>query len=287
MREKTALRPGDAVEAYSAEDGAWLPAVLVDIGRLGPESCTIRWEEGQTEVELELLDVRHCRCALSKKERLFVREERLARLRKMLPLAVEDLHDPTDVYMVWRTFRVADGIALGVDDPDFLEGKAACVANSSDVCHLALEERVGEPMPLHKLAGAHAQTFGVGTSKYLGTSFKDFVKSHFDYDDHSKMVLPFGDLEEARAAKRRKLDSDKQLGSALVEYLKSVGGTGKIGKDLLRFPAVADALSDATSRTEQGDRVRNFVRSDSRFDVSKSGSTMKLVWGQLVGRGGW
>lgn len=276
MKEKVSFKIGQAVEAFCVIEEKWLPAQLT---KMEGNSYTVTWDDkDDAESELGLLDIRHCRFALSTKERKGVaREVRLGQLRGLLPLILTDLHDPNDIYMVWRFFRIADGIALDPEDPDFLEGTEACVANSFDVCQSALEEADGQTLPLHKLAGVHAHTFGVGSTKFLGMSFQEFVKSHFALDESSKMVRPLGGAEEVRAAKRQKLDSDRHLANALVRFLHLAGGTSTINKALLEFPEVCDAFSDVVSKTQKQQKIRHLVRCDNRFNVSKSGRTITLA----------
>eukprot|EP00929_Paragymnodinium_shiwhaense_P001616 TRINITY_DN101854_c0_g1_i1.p1 TRINITY_DN101854_c0_g1~~TRINITY_DN101854_c0_g1_i1.p1 ORF type:complete len:506 (+),score=73.73 TRINITY_DN101854_c0_g1_i1:195-1520(+) len=271
---RVAFKVGDSIVAYSVTEEEWLDATILEVE--DGNNYRIKWADADCEETLPFLDLRHKKKDLSKKDRLVARDERLEQLRNQLPYALADLHSKEDVMMTWRTFRVRDGVAVDSEDPTFLEGPAACVANSYDVCQKMLED-AGEPVFLHKLAGHHAETFGVGTSKFLGQSFQEFVTDHFELEEPSKLVSLFASQEEAAAAKRRRVESDANLRDALTRFCQANGGTCKINKALMKSPEMREALSDLPTQTQQNRRLRTFVLADPTFRTSKSGNTVSLA----------
>eukprot|EP00929_Paragymnodinium_shiwhaense_P008162 TRINITY_DN112101_c0_g1_i1.p1 TRINITY_DN112101_c0_g1~~TRINITY_DN112101_c0_g1_i1.p1 ORF type:complete len:580 (-),score=54.24 TRINITY_DN112101_c0_g1_i1:406-2145(-) len=266
---------GDAVLAYSKTEQEWLDATVV--GLKDGINFRIKWADGDCEETLSFLELRHKPgVTRSKRDRSLVRDERVTGLQALLPYALHGLNNREDILMTWRSFRIIDGVALDREDPKFLEGPAACVANSYDFCRKLIED-AGGSLFLHKLAELHAGTFGIGASKFLGQTFQEFVEVHFFMDGLKVSVSESKKTEDAVAVKRRSKESDARLRNAIIRCCQANNGAWTFVKALVKDPAVLEALSDIPSRTLRRRRITDFVLNDYAFKTSKSGNTIQLA----------
>eukprot|EP00929_Paragymnodinium_shiwhaense_P069667 TRINITY_DN3513_c0_g1_i2.p1 TRINITY_DN3513_c0_g1~~TRINITY_DN3513_c0_g1_i2.p1 ORF type:complete len:956 (-),score=284.43 TRINITY_DN3513_c0_g1_i2:126-2993(-) len=291
VEEDATYQVGAAIECFCQERNRYISATVttvlpdgmygVEFGEAGADADAESKEHivGHSAVKAPSgKRVRQREPANQRRARQMDAAERRSELRQELPINVARLSDDAELALVYRSFRVINGIAIAPDNDLFLEGHAACLANSVDVLRKVLE-RAGEPMPLKALAAAHTETFGFGYTdvKGLGMKFERFAKEIFSFDEGTERVKLREDKEEEVDARDRLTLKELELQDAVQEFLQKSEGKAVITL-MLKSAAVNDALmfGEELTELERFTKVRAFAQAHSQFNLSKSGKMVML-----------
>eukprot|EP00929_Paragymnodinium_shiwhaense_P112969 TRINITY_DN8122_c0_g1_i2.p1 TRINITY_DN8122_c0_g1~~TRINITY_DN8122_c0_g1_i2.p1 ORF type:complete len:486 (-),score=42.37 TRINITY_DN8122_c0_g1_i2:38-1495(-) len=264
----------DLVVAYSKKDGTWSNATVT--GLVDGINFRIKWAHAKRAETVSFVELRHKPGSTnSKRVNLVAPDDRVIELRHMLPYALHGLRSREDMLATWRTYRVLGGAALGPEDSAFLEGCAACIANSYDVCRKIIRD-AGGSIALPTLAELHSGTFGGNAAKYLGQPFKEFVTAHFTVDgvtvrDPQKQGV-------VKTAKKSRTSSDSQLRNAIASCCQSNDAEWTTVTELLRDEGVLAALSEVPEGERQR-RISAFAKKDSALRATKDGRAIRLARG--------
>eukprot|EP00929_Paragymnodinium_shiwhaense_P112968 TRINITY_DN8122_c0_g1_i1.p1 TRINITY_DN8122_c0_g1~~TRINITY_DN8122_c0_g1_i1.p1 ORF type:complete len:489 (-),score=50.07 TRINITY_DN8122_c0_g1_i1:19-1485(-) len=269
---------GDLVIAYSKKDGYWSNATV--IGLKDGINFRIEYAHSKREETTSFLQLRHKPGSTnSKRHNLVAPDDRVIELRHMLPYALHGLRSREDMLATWRTYRVLGGAALGPEDSAFLEGCAACIANSYDVCRKIIRD-AGGSIALPTLAELHSGTFGGNAAKYLGQPFKEFVTAHFTLDG-STVRDPELTAQKQAAVKRGKRSvgsADSMLRNAITSCCRANKAEWTTVTELARDKGVLAALR-AVPEDEWPQRIFALAKKNCALRATKDGKAIRLARG--------